>query len=402
MSGVIIVGAGPGGATLAYLLARRGIDVTLLERQTDFAREFRGEVLLPGGLEPFKQMGLWNALDTVPHMTLRAVALYVNGKPRVRAGFDPATFGDLAPRWVSQPALLEMLVDQARRHPRFCFERGVHARDLLLESERVVGVTLDGGRELRGALVVGADGRTSIVRRRAAPRVLSDPTPMDVVWCKLPVPTWFAADPHLRGYIGGGHLLIAAPVYDQHMQIAWIIPKGKYGELRERGIPDLIDRMRAHVSPDLAEHLAQHRSSPMQPFLLSVVSDRVAQWTRPGLLLIGDAAHTMSPVGAQGLNIAIRDAIVAANHLVPAFESGASADEIDAAASRTEAERTPEVVEIQRLQGIPPRVLLRDTWWSRLVLSVLPHVLQSGITGAQRVAVIRQLAFGTSAVKLAV
>src|SRR4029450_11071606 len=140
MSGIVIVGAGPGGATLAFLLARRGIDVTLFERHTDFAREFRGEVLLPGGLEPFKQMNLWHELDAVPHVTMKAVALYVNGTRRVRASFDPATFGDLAPRWPSQPALLEMLIGECRRFPSFRFERGTAVRDLIRDGERVVGV----------------------------------------------------------------------------------------------------------------------------------------------------------------------------------------------------------------------------------------------------------------------
>jgi 2-polyprenyl-6-methoxyphenol hydroxylase-like FAD-dependent oxidoreductase len=402
MSGVVIVGAGPGGASLAFLLARRGIDVTLLERQTDFAREFRGEVLLPGGLEPFKQMGLWDELDTVPHVTLNAAQLYVNGKFRVRAAFDPATFGDLTPRWTSQPALLEMLVRECGRFPNFHFERGVHVRDLMHDGDRVSGVTLDGGREIRAGLVVGADGRTSIVRRRAQVRVHDDPTPMDVVWCRLPVPEWFVTDPHLRGYLGGGHLLITAPVPEGYMQIGWIIAKGKYGELRERGIPELLDRMAAHASPDFAEHLRRHRNDAVQPFLLSVVSDRVAHWSRPGLLLIGDAAHTMSPVGAQGLNIAIRDAIVAANHLVPAFEHGAAPDALDAAAQRIEAERLPEVVEIQNFQAVPPRVLLRNAWWARIVLALLPYVLRSGITGTRGVGLIRRVAFGVTDVRLAV
>jgi 2-polyprenyl-6-methoxyphenol hydroxylase-like FAD-dependent oxidoreductase len=359
-------------------------------------------VLLPGGLEPFAQMGLWDALDAVPHVTLNAVALYVNGKRRARVAFEPTQFGPFAPRWCSQPALLEMLVAQCAHQPSFRFERGTHVRDLVYDGERAVGVQLDGGRELRGDIVVGADGRTSIVRRRSEVPVHVDPVPMDVVWCKLPLPDWFRADPHLRGYVGGGHLLLAAPVYDGHLQLAWIIVKGQYGELRTRGIPELIDELAAHVSSDLAEHLRRHRDAAVQTFLLSVVSDRVTCWSRPGLLLIGDAAHTMSPVGAQGLNIAIRDAIVAANHLVPALAGGASPAAIDAATQRIEAERVPEVTEIQHLQAQPPRFLFRDTWWIRLALAVVPRLLPFAIRGAGRVAVIRRFAFGVTEVKLAV
>ncbi|HTK99825.1 MAG TPA: FAD-dependent monooxygenase [Pseudomonadales bacterium] len=213
---------------------------------------------------------------------------------------------------------------------------------------------------------------------------------------------WFVCHPHLRGYLGGGHLLITAPVPEGYMQIGWIIAKGKYGELRERGIPELLDRMAAHASPDFAEHLRRHRNDAVQPFLLSVVSDRAAHWSRPGLLLIGDAAHTMSPVGAQGLNIAIRDAIVAANHLVPAFEHGAAPDAIDAAAQRVETERLPEVVEIQNFQAVPPRFLLRNAWWTRIVLPWLPYVLRSGITGTRGVALFRRVAFGVTDVRLTV
>jgi 2-polyprenyl-6-methoxyphenol hydroxylase-like FAD-dependent oxidoreductase len=321
----------------------------------------------------------------------------------VRASFDPTTFGDLAPRWTSQPALLEMLVRECRRSPSFRFERGTAVRDLIHDGERVVGVRLDGGREQHADLVVGADGRTSIVRRRAEVAVENDPTPIDVVWCKLPVPDWFAADPHLRAYVGGGHLLIAAPVYGGHMQIAWIIAKGKYGELRGRGMADWLEQMALHVSPDLAEHIRRHRDASVQPFLLNTVSDRVAHWSRPGVLLIGDAAHTMSPVGGQGLNIAIRDAIVAANHLVPVFErGGASQADIDGASVRIEQERVPEIVEIQRLQAVPPRVVLRDTWWTRLALVLLPHFLRSNFTAPRRGTLIQRIAFGVTDVKLAV
>ncbi len=182
MGRVVIVGPGPGGSTLDYLLARRGVDVVLLERQTDFAREFRGEVLMPGGLEPFKQIGLWNELNSVPHTALDAVELYVNGRHRFRAELSSSLLGDLKPRWTSQPALLEMLVEQSQQFENFQFERGVVVRGLLEEDGRVVGVQIAGDLEVHGDLVVGADGRTSIVRRRSGIAVSRDPTPMDIVW----------------------------------------------------------------------------------------------------------------------------------------------------------------------------------------------------------------------------
>lgn len=402
MSRVIVVGAGPAGATLAYLLARRGTETLLVERQHDFAREFRGEVLFPGGMEPFRQMGLGEALDAVPHVELKAAEIHIRGRQPIRADFDLAAFGGTLPRWTSQPALLEMLVAQASAHPHFRLERGIRVREVIEDDGRVVGVELQDGRREQADLVVGADGRTSLVRRRSQIPVDEDSVPMDVVWCKLPQPSYLDSDPHIRAYVGGGHLLIAAPTYDDRMQIAWIIEKGRYGDVRAEGMPACLDEMAQHVSGDLAEHIRAHREDSIQPFLLSTVSDRVRHWSKPGMLLIGDAAHTMSPVGAQGLNIAIRDAVVAANRLVPVLEGEAGQEAIDAAAQAIEAERIPEVAWIQRMQARAPPVILRDTWWTRLLLGVVPRLLASDIARARRGNVFRRVAFGVTDVSVAV
>jgi 2-polyprenyl-6-methoxyphenol hydroxylase-like FAD-dependent oxidoreductase len=405
MARVVVVGAGPAGAALAWLLARRGVEVALLERHADFAREFRGEVLLPGGLDALEQMGALDGLEAVEHVTLAAFELYVHRRRRLRVAFEPATFGRLAPRWVSQPQLLEMLVARASAFPGFRLERGATARALVEEGGRVVGVRAlaEGGeRELRGDLVVGADGRSSMVRRRAGLPERSDPTPMDVVWCKLPRPADAPPGEALRAYVGGGHLLLAAPIYGDKLQLAWIIRKGSFGELRERGMEACLEEMARHVSPDLALHLRRHRRDAVEPFLLSTVSDRALAWTRPGLLVIGDAAHTMSPVGAQGLNVALRDAIVAANHLVPALLSGAGPGALDAAARAVEAERVPEIAELQRLQALPPRVLFSDAWWARLALSVLPALARPFAARRRAPPFLRRFAFGVTQVRLAV
>lgn len=403
---VVVVGAGPAGAALALLLARRGIEVTLLERQTDFAREFRGEVLLPSGLEALQQMGLWSELESVPHVTLERIELYVNGRPRVRAGFDPETFGALAPRWMSQPGLLELLVAKAGAHPGFRLERGATVRNLVHENGRCTGVRVlgaGGERELRADLVVGADGRSSVVRRRGSLREERDPTPMDVVWCKLPLPAYARTEKVLRGYLGHGHLLIAAPIYDGRLQIAWVIRKGSFGEIQERGMPECIEEMARHVSPDLAQHLRRHARDAVEPFLLWTVSDRVLEWTAPGLLVIGDAAHTMSPVGAQGINVALRDAIVAANHLVPVLGAGvADPAAIDAACRRIQAERVPEVAAIQRIQARAPRIVLNRAWWAGAVLRLLPILVGPDPLRGRGGAIFRRFAFGTTEVKLAV
>jgi len=146
---VIVVGAGPAGALLAYLLARRGLEVRLLERARDFAREFRGEVLMPSGLEALDQTGLWPEVDAVPHVVLRAVELYLNGVLRLRQELPEEGFGRFRPRWMSQPALLEMLVAQAERHPGFRLDRGTTVRGLLEERGRVEALRSPEVREIQ-------------------------------------------------------------------------------------------------------------------------------------------------------------------------------------------------------------------------------------------------------------
>jgi 2-polyprenyl-6-methoxyphenol hydroxylase-like FAD-dependent oxidoreductase len=242
----------------------------------------------------------------------------------------------------------------------------------------VVGVRAHGQageREWRADLVVGADGRASVVRRELAVPVRRDRTQMDVVWCKVPLPDEMRGEARMRAYLGRGHFAIAGPTPDGMLQIGWVIRKGQFGELRARGVEEWIEALAAHVDPPLALHLRAQRGAVSRPFLLDVVADRVARWSAPGALLLGDAAHTMSPVGAQGLNIAIRDALVAANELVPVLTRDAEPRELDAAAERVEALRLPEVRQIQWLQELPPRIALRDTWWVPWLIRALPGLV---------------------------
>ncbi|HEY6421468.1 MAG TPA: FAD-dependent oxidoreductase [Candidatus Binataceae bacterium] len=373
-SQVVIVGAGPAGAALAYLLARRNIDVTLLERQTDFAREFRGEALMPSGVDAFAQMGLSARLAALPQTKLDAVELYQGSRRLGRFEFS-AAFGALAPKVVSQPAMLEMLVAEAGRYSNFELRRGVTVRDLILQRGRFAGVIGDstgGPVEIRAELVIGADGRASVIRKRAGLHEQRAPQAFDVVWGKVPLPDFMSDRRTVRGYVGGGrgnnHLMLCFPSYDGQPQFAWMIEKGSFGELRRRGFDQWIEEVAAHVSDDLAAHLRGHRHDVTHTFLLDVISDRLTKWTAPGLLLLGDASHPMSPVGGQGINIALRDALVAANHLCPPLARRAPSLELDAATARIEAERSPEVKAVQRMQQYGPRLLFSSTL-RRIVLS---------------------------------
>jgi 2-polyprenyl-6-methoxyphenol hydroxylase-like FAD-dependent oxidoreductase len=402
---VAIVGAGPAGAALALLLARRGVAVVLAERHTDFAREFRGEGLMPGGVDALQQMGLGAALDSLPQSRVDRIEIYQERRQVLAVDIPEVTGVAAGPRFVSQPALLELLVAEASRHPSFRFERGLTVRELLRQDGRVAGARGDtpaGAREIAADFVIGTDGRASLVRRRAGLDHERAPQSFDIVWFKLPLPDFLSSRHVARAYLGEGHFCLLFPAPDGLLQIGWVIEKGSFGELRGRGIDEWLSQLAHHVTPDLASHIERHRAGLEHPFLLDVVCDHLEEWTAPGVLLLGDAAHPMSPVGAQGINIALRDALVAANHLGPCLLAGEGPAGLDAAARRVTQERLPEVRTIQRLQQLPPRVLFQRTRASRLLVgSVLPLLARSGLAGVLFRSTFRRFALGTVDVKLA-
>ncbi len=378
---VIIVGAGPVGATLALLLARDGIRVLLLERQRNFEREFRGEIVLPTGNDALEEMRLTEIVRSVPFTRADRIKFYMDRKPVFEGRLDPEVLGGefLA---VSQPALLERLVAEGEKYPHFEFRRGAGVMEVLEENGRACGVRVrekEGESRISGRLIIGTDGRASVVRRDSKIPVRRDRVVLDVVWCKFP-PLVDTDDPSyagnwIRAYAGGGHLLVSYISHDGNIQVGWIILKGTYGDLRDRGMEQWIDAMANHVSPELGDHFRQHAGAITHPFLLDTASDCVTAWSAPGLLLLGDAAHTISPVGGQGINVGLRDSLVAANHLVPALRGG-DETEIEAACRAVEAERIDEVREIQRLQSLPPKVVLGMAWWARLIRRMVPHLIE--------------------------
>ncbi len=395
----IVVGAGPAGASLSFLLARRGIEVVLLERNTDFAREFRGEGLVPSGIDALRQMGL--PLERLPQSRIEAIEIFAAGHKPVRMELPAGE----EMRVVSQPALLEMLVTEAARFSGFRIERGATVREVTYVGKRVAGIIADSRDrtlELRADLIIGADGRSSVIRKRSGLHEVRNPQEFDVVWCKVPMAEFMVRRGAACAYIWRDHGALAFPSYDGRLQIGWAIRKGAFVGLRRRGIEAWVTEMAAYVEPELAAHLRANSTAITQPFVLDVICDRLVKWTRPGLLLIGDAAHPMSPVGAQGINMALRDALVAANLLVPALLGGAGASELDAAALEVSAQRMSEVTAIQRAQRISG-LAFGESWYGKLLIALILKVLARPWIATRLFNVVRSsFASGTSELRLTV
>jgi 2-polyprenyl-6-methoxyphenol hydroxylase-like FAD-dependent oxidoreductase len=378
---VVIVGAGPAGMALAYLLARRSVHVTVLEMHHDFARAFRGEGLQRSGIDAFRQMGLGQQFDRIPYIEAKIVEIYSGGRLVVRA--DPAGLGRGQARLVSQPALLQMLAEEAGKYPSFRLDHGVTVRDLLRENGRVVGVRAsadEGPREYRADLVVGADGRHAATRKHSGLPELMAPQSYDILWLKVPYPDAYPDRSTGVFEIAPNRTAIAFPTADGQLQVGFVIPKGGYAALRARGVEQWTDELIGRLPAYLADHLRAHRQAVAGATLLNVVCGRLTEWTVPGLLLIGDAAHPMSPVGGQGVNIALRDALVAANHLCPVLNAGADPSAIDAATQRVRAERWPEIVAVQDMQQHQAQMLFGpDRWSTRLMHRLLPWLIRTGL-----------------------
>jgi len=405
MTQVAIIGAGPAGAALALILASRQIRTTLIERRRDFAREFRGEILMPSGISALASIGVTDIADKVPTFTPGNFSFYLNTQRLLTLDLEPDWFAGTPPMAISQPAFLEYLIDKALDTGYLDFLRGASVRSLMKDSDRVTGLTYEGPageQHLPADLVIGCDGRNSLLRRMLDLGVAAINTPMDIVWFKVPCPDAFNG---VRAYAGRGHLLIAYKTWDGNLQIGWIILKGYYKTVKGEGTRHWLQEMERHVTDDLAEHLAANRSALEHPFLLVSESNRVTRWSRPGALVIGDAAHTMSPVGGQGINIALRDSIVAANYLVPLLQ-GNTIDHnlLDTALIAIETERVREVAPVQQFQAQPPKLVLNSAWWSEPVRSIAGLALANASDGlrARAASRLKPLLFGLTDVKLEV
>jgi 2-polyprenyl-6-methoxyphenol hydroxylase-like FAD-dependent oxidoreductase len=318
-----IVGGGPGGIILALLLARSGVKVTLLEMHKDFDREFRGDTIHPSTLEALDQIGLAAPLHDIPHAKVSGPTIQFADGP-----FQPFDLARLKTRFpyilmIPQSRFLEFIAAEASKYPQFRLVMHAQVQRLVTEDGVVRGVlyTDDAGwHEVRADLTVAADGRFSLLRRLAGIEPIKSSPPMDVLWFRLPkLPEDMKVPTGLFGGIGRGRALVVLDRYD-YWQAGLVFPKGRYQELRAQGV-EAICKSILEIEPRLAKN-AEHLTDWQQFSLLSVESSLCPRWHQKGLLLIGDAAHVMSPIGGVGINYAVQDAIVAANVLTEPLKSG--------------------------------------------------------------------------------
>jgi len=346
MKQIVIVGGGPTGATLALLLVKQGIKVTLIEAAKSFNRVFRGEGLMPSGLDAIEQMGLSKILKNVPNRPLDAWEFIIEDKQLFRV--DEPMGSDFPCTLVSQPPLLEAIITECDRYSEFEFIRGVAVSDLLLGEDRCIGVKLADDREIKADLTIGADGRNSVIRQRAGLELVKSPKNIDLLWFKLPSHDRFVKDnvfcaiaKNNRGF----SVFHGAETGKLHL--AWVVSADRKTDFKNTNWAETF----ASLSPQwLAEHFRSCADKIESPIKLSVAIGLCPKWYKPGVLLLGDAAHPMSPIRAQGINMALRDVIVAVDLLAPLFTSGANYNAIDLALSKIQAAREPEIKRIQKLQ----------------------------------------------------
>ncbi|MEO6256046.1 MAG: FAD-dependent oxidoreductase [Sphingomicrobium sp.] len=318
---LIIVGGGPAGVMSGLLFARAGCRVRILEKHADFFRDFRGDTVHPSTMEILSQLGVLERFLERPHNRLNSAELRIIGHTYTIGDLShlqtPAPFIAMMPQW----EFLDFLRDEAKAFPGFHLDMETPVASFVEERGRVVGVRLVDGRELKAPLTIAADGRASIVRSTGMLPVEDLGAPMDVFWFRVAKPA--AEVGGLRGNVERGRLLVMID-RGNYWQCAFLIPKGRAADYQARGIEAIREEVAAAApGMDFAE-----LDDISDMHLLTVKLDRLTRWHRPGLLAIGDAAHAMSPIGGIGINLAVQDAVAAANCVAAALARSENVDRL--------------------------------------------------------------------------
>jgi 2-polyprenyl-6-methoxyphenol hydroxylase-like FAD-dependent oxidoreductase len=360
-----IAGGGPAGMMLGLLLARAGVDVIVLEKHADFLRDFRGDTIHPSTLEVMHELGLLQEFLKRPHDQMSQIMGQIGNEQLIMADFShlptQCKFVAMMPQW----EFLDFVAEQAKHYPTFTLLTKTEVTDLLFDGEQVIGVkaqTPQGAQEIHAGLVVGCDGRHSVVRAKAKLEVMNLGAPMDVLWFR--VSRQEGDPPQLLGRLDAGRIMVMLN-RTTYWQCAYIIPKGGYDLVVERGLPAFREVI-ASLAPFVRDRIAELNNWD-DIKLLTVAVDRLRQWHRPGLLCIGDAAHAMSPVGGVGINLAIQDAVATANILAPVLQRGVPDDHDLAAVQHRR------MVPTRMMQGL--QVLIQNRVISRVLSSTQPILL---------------------------
>ncbi len=315
-----IAGGGPAGMMLGLLLARAGLDVVVLEKHADFLRDFRGDTIHPATLELMYELDLLADFLRRPHEELTHIGGMIDGHHVTIADFSHlpthCKFIALMPQW----EFLNFVAEEAKHYPKFHLRMESEVVGILRQNGCVTGVhvkTPQGSLDVHAVLTIGADGRRSLVRQHAGLEIIDLGAPIDVLWMRL---SRSVADPdETLGRFQAGRILVTLNRND-YWQCAFVIPKGTFDAVQKKGLSSF-RRQIAEIAPFLASRTEEIKDWG-DVKLLTVAVDRLRQWSRPGLLCIGDSAHAMSPIGGVGINLAIQDAVAAANILAPSLLQG--------------------------------------------------------------------------------
>jgi 2-polyprenyl-6-methoxyphenol hydroxylase-like FAD-dependent oxidoreductase len=396
MKPIVIIGGGPAGMMLAYQLAANGLPVRVFERHADFDREFRGEFVQPSVLAALEKLGMLEALRANGRL-LPIRAIVMRGRNGRSFASNIGVNGEPVSEAVHQPSFLGLLDERARRFADYQLTMNASVTRLVREGERVTGVVVShGGREeqVDAELVVVCTGRSSALRKDAGLSAIELEPSYELLWLRFDTGSRPDLYPDsLEGYVTARSYYVRYPTHGRRVQLMW--RRRRDCPLDVKSPVEVLKRELLSDAPAVwhpfIEALFDERTERQK---LKVVADRLNRWWAPGVLFLGDAAHTMSPMGAQGLNMAIRDAIVAGNHLIRAHRESASIGD-DSLLAAIEAERRPEIERMQAVQARMSKV--QDA--PRLVQALLTNVVIPLATRLQGASYLREIQYGVTDVR---